>query len=169
MPPDPLGGMQSGYARQYTVDDAFIVYLAGHLVNQMHFSIPDTRQVLEGLTGWLKDCGFLGFHESHPFSSDLNFNNPVEIMILKDNISGKPVFLIRRMIERSMAGGEDAGIFQDQYSLTCIPPDMVPEILEPVLSAKIIFISKMFLEFVRRLELDPDLFPVLTPPSQGPG
>ena len=37
MPPDPLGGMQSGYARQYTVDDAFIVYLAGHLVNQMHF------------------------------------------------------------------------------------------------------------------------------------
>ena len=57
-----------------------------------------------------------------------------------------------------MAGGEDAGIFQDQYSLTCIPPDMVPEILEPVLSAKIIFISKMFLEFVRRLELDPDSF-----------
>jgi hypothetical protein len=54
LPPDPLGGLQSGYARQYTMDQAFIVFLGGHLVAELHFSIPESRQVIEELGPWIK-------------------------------------------------------------------------------------------------------------------
>jgi hypothetical protein len=54
LPPDPLGGLQSGYARQYTLDQAFIVFLGGHLVADLHFSIPETKQIIEELGPWIK-------------------------------------------------------------------------------------------------------------------
>jgi len=51
--PDPLGGLQSGYARQLSIDDAFTVYLGGHLVNELKFGIQAARQVLGDLYTWL--------------------------------------------------------------------------------------------------------------------
>jgi len=56
--PDPLGGMQSGYARQYSVENAFIVYLGGHLVADMKFAVPDAKKILNDLHRWLVDNGF---------------------------------------------------------------------------------------------------------------
>lgn len=55
LPPDPLGGLQSGYARQYSLDDAFKVVLGGHLVGDLKFSIPETKQILIDLNQWLVD------------------------------------------------------------------------------------------------------------------
>jgi hypothetical protein len=57
LPPDPLAGIQSGYARQYYLDDAFRVYLGGHLVAHLHLSVPDARQVLSDLSPWMKSTG----------------------------------------------------------------------------------------------------------------
>jgi hypothetical protein len=59
LPPDPLGGMQSGYARQYTVKDLFKVFLGGHLLGHLRLSVAESRQVLDDLTPWLKKAGFL--------------------------------------------------------------------------------------------------------------
>ena len=56
--PDPLGGLQSGYARQYSHDEAFTVVLAGHLVAELKFSIPETKQILNDLRQWLVDHNF---------------------------------------------------------------------------------------------------------------
>ncbi len=53
LPPDPLGGMQSGYARQYTPDQAFIVFLGGYLVADLHFSIPEAKQIVQELGPWI--------------------------------------------------------------------------------------------------------------------
>jgi len=58
LPPDPLGGLQSGYARQYNPDEAFTVVLGGHLVGDLKFSIPETKQILVDLHQWLVDHGF---------------------------------------------------------------------------------------------------------------
>ncbi len=58
LPPDPLGGMQSGYARQYSPDEAFTVYLGGHLVADLKFTIPEAKQVHKDLHGWLGGNGF---------------------------------------------------------------------------------------------------------------
>ncbi len=58
LPPDPLGGLQSGYARQYNPDEVFTVVLGGHLVGDLKFSIPETKQILADLHQWLVDHDF---------------------------------------------------------------------------------------------------------------
>ena len=58
LPPDPLGGLQSGYARQYNPDEAFTVYLGGHLVGNLKFTIPEARKILRDLQQWLLDHDF---------------------------------------------------------------------------------------------------------------
>ena len=59
LPPDPLGGMQSGYARQYNRNDAFTVFVGGYLVKDLNFSIPEAKQILSDLKEPLIDMGFL--------------------------------------------------------------------------------------------------------------
>lgn len=58
LPPDLLGGLQSGYARQYNLDEAFTVFLGGHLVGNLKFTIPEARQILHELRQWLVDHDF---------------------------------------------------------------------------------------------------------------
>lgn len=58
LPPDPLAGRQSGYARQYYLNDAFIVYLGGHLVAALRLSIPEARRMLSDLQAWLRENGY---------------------------------------------------------------------------------------------------------------
>ncbi len=54
LPPDPLGGLQSGYARQYSLRDAFTVFLGGHLVADLGFAVPDARIVLKQTGTWIR-------------------------------------------------------------------------------------------------------------------
>ncbi|MBC8246297.1 MAG: hypothetical protein H8E81_01805 [Deltaproteobacteria bacterium] len=63
LPPDPLGGLQSGFARQYTLKDAFRVYLAGFLVSELKYSIPAAKEIIDELTGWLESEEFLTNHD----------------------------------------------------------------------------------------------------------
>lgn len=70
LPPDPLGGLQSGYARQYSVDEAFTVVLGGHLVRVLKFSIPETRQILLDLHQWLVDHDFYLYFSKSTESSE---------------------------------------------------------------------------------------------------
>ncbi len=58
LPPDPLAGQQAGYARQYYVNDAFIVFLGGHLVAELGFSIQAARRILTETKEWMKSRGF---------------------------------------------------------------------------------------------------------------
>ena len=58
LPPDPLAGQQAGYARQYYVDHAFMVFLGGHLVSVLGFSIPEARWILAETNKWMKAKGF---------------------------------------------------------------------------------------------------------------
>ncbi|CAB1062698.1 hypothetical protein D1BOALGB6SA_7478 [Olavius sp. associated proteobacterium Delta 1] len=58
LPPDPLGGLQSGYARQYNLDEAFTVFIGGHLVGNLKLTIPEARKILHDLHQWLLDHDF---------------------------------------------------------------------------------------------------------------
>ena len=58
LPPDPLGGLQSGYARQYNPDEAFTVFLGGYLVADLKFTIPEARFILHDLHNWLVEHRF---------------------------------------------------------------------------------------------------------------
>jgi hypothetical protein len=68
LPPDPLGGMQSGYARQYNPDQAFTVFLGGHLVADLKFSIPEANQIFQDLNKWLSEKGFFFDLRGHSVS-----------------------------------------------------------------------------------------------------
>lgn len=59
--PDPLGGLQSGVARQFSVKEAFKVYLGGFLVSELKLTIPEAQKALKGLTPWLKTNGFFTY------------------------------------------------------------------------------------------------------------
>jgi hypothetical protein len=67
LPPDPLGGLQSGYARQYNPDQAFTVFLGGYLVGELKFAIPEVRVILHDLHDWLV---------AHKFYFDYNGRTP---------------------------------------------------------------------------------------------
>jgi hypothetical protein len=59
LPPDPLGGLQSGFARQYSLKEALMVALGGYLVGELRFSVPEARRILEDLGPWLLRTGSL--------------------------------------------------------------------------------------------------------------
>ena len=88
LPPDPLGGLQSGYARQYNLDEAFTVFLGGHLVGDLKFTIPESRQILHDLRQWLVDHNFY-FDFSGNANPGKNLVHPVQnyqIAIISTNI-----------------------------------------------------------------------------------
>jgi hypothetical protein len=58
LPPDPLSGRQSGYARNFSVKDAFHVYLAGYLVGSVGFTISEVRQIMSDLDSSLEQRGY---------------------------------------------------------------------------------------------------------------
>jgi hypothetical protein len=76
--PDPLGGMQSGYARQYHPDQAFTVFLGGHLVADLKFSIPEANQIILDLNKWLSEKGFFFDPRGHSV-----FANSLDALIKK--------------------------------------------------------------------------------------
>ena len=78
LPPDPLGGMQSGYARQYHPDQAFTVFFGGHLVADLKFSIPEANQIIIDLNKWLSEKGFFFDLRGHSV-----FDNGLDALIKK--------------------------------------------------------------------------------------
>ncbi len=58
LPPDPLGGLQSGVARQFSVDEALTVFTGGYLVSELKYGIPAARQIWTDLHPCLKQIGF---------------------------------------------------------------------------------------------------------------
>jgi hypothetical protein len=59
LPPDPLGGLRSGYARQYAFKDLFRVYLGGYLLSHLKLSVAEAQRIVVDLTPWLNRNGFL--------------------------------------------------------------------------------------------------------------
>jgi hypothetical protein len=78
LPPDPLGGMQSGYARQYLFKDLFKVFFGGYFLAHLKLSVTASRKVLDDLSPWLAINGFLDLdasgrkeNETGSFSNDV--------------------------------------------------------------------------------------------------
>jgi len=127
LPPDPLGGHQSGYARQYSMKDAFYVYLAGYLVSAMGFSIPEARQILNDLNTWLKKNIIAHYDTAtDPHSNSEIDGVSISLMIMPARRRATPAFTyhIRSLIERkSLKVGEgNIALWQEQYTEQVIKP-----------------------------------------------
>jgi hypothetical protein len=112
LPVDPLGGYQSGYARQFSYKDAFRVYLGGHLVGALRFTIPEARQILTDLEVWLKKRGFYGM----PQDSQLDASE-ADLIYIYNLVNGKFAYAVRSIIGRQR---DNANIYSERYALATI-------------------------------------------------
>jgi hypothetical protein len=57
LPPDPDKGLRSGRTRRHGLNEVFTVYLGGHLVSKMGFSVLEAKAILEDLAVWMEREG----------------------------------------------------------------------------------------------------------------
>jgi hypothetical protein len=171
IPPDPLGGMQTGYARQYHPDEAFKVHLGGHLVSDLKFAIPEAKQILADLQEWLADKGFYFNVKGGEVSQ-----NGVEALIkeyivfiskerLPDN-TYKISYTIRGIISNKPVRYQNFEIMEELYTETVIglPPDK--SAVYDTNAVKTLHISVVLNNFVARMDLEQACYPALNPQIQ---
>jgi len=159
LPPDPLGGLQSGYARQYNPDEAFTVYLGGHLVSELKLSIPEARKILQDLDQWLTDhhyyFDFVGRRrESTPADAQVKEHR---ILIFRRRGHGKGEIILYykiqalRSVEKSAV--EEVCQVQEQYD-EILPPDrsVAPDIDDPF-SYRVLRLSRLREHFLKNLNI----------------
>ena len=160
LPPDPLGGMQSGYARQYNPNEAFILYLAGHLVSGMKFSISEARQILSTLEPWLRQHGFL-FSFSSTAQKDPQdgalFSAWQLVIVVRHQDAGRQQWLtcLARGMERS-AGRQDFKGRRQCYVEFPIGPEKDEFLLENIESFRVLNISVLHQRFLNALKAERD-------------
>ncbi len=124
LPPDPLGGMQSGYARQYSIDKAFTVFLGGHLVSDLKYSIPEAKRILNNLEKWLKGTGFYlitGVEDEYQIK-----DNVIEYRILirqnrnMPDMDSKFDYRVQGLIERKRIKHNGSYLWDEKYIETMI-------------------------------------------------
>lgn len=129
LPPDPLGGLQSGFARQYNLKDAFRVYLAGFLVSELKYSIPAAKEIVDKLTAWLESKKFLANHDLI-WQDTKNAAVPIECykVIISQRRSAKDTsrvefdYQIREIISNTSDLYEGMPIRVERYVETLIHP-----------------------------------------------
>lgn len=59
LPPDPRATRRSGYAREFSNNDGFLVYLGGYLVSALSLTFCEAKEVIKEITPWLEQNGML--------------------------------------------------------------------------------------------------------------
>jgi len=125
LPPDPLGGMQSGYARQYHPDQAFTVYLGGLLVADLKFTIPEAKQILQDLQGWLAEKGFFfnGSGKKMPVTGKEEIVKKYILLIeggTRKDDRFDFIYTVRGIISKESADYNGIEIMEERYTQTAI-------------------------------------------------
>ncbi len=143
--PDPLGGYQSGYARQFSYKDAFRVFFGGHLVGERKYSIPEARQILSDLDPWLKKRGF--YELPGPKRQNNKKNNHIFIAKLP---TGKFTYSVRTIVGRQFDGNRK--IHQEHYELDPMGArsDCLAE--ANVMHADVILINALHQHFMEKIK-----------------
>jgi hypothetical protein len=113
LPPDPLAGMQSGYARQFYVNDAFTVFLAGHLVAELKFSISDARTILKDLSPWMRESGFRFNPDGTLSLADLPLRVLSHTVIVRFLPGRGFAYTVRGLVQRSNAVHQGADVYEE--------------------------------------------------------
>jgi hypothetical protein len=57
LPPDPRAGLQDGFTREFSLDEAWTVFVGGHLVATLKFTIPQAKIILSDIRPWMRANG----------------------------------------------------------------------------------------------------------------
>lgn len=167
LPPDPLGGMQSGFARQYSPDGAFTVYFGGHLVADLKFTIPEAKQIVKDLHSWFAEKGF--YFDGRRNSA---INQGVDQLIKKyiifierekdpDNTI-RFIYTIRGIISNEPVNYNGVEIMKELYMETTIGLQTKKMSAVDVNIVKTVNITDVLNNFVLRLNLNRSRYPALS-------
>ena len=161
LPPDPLGGLQSGYARQYNIDQAFCVYFGGYLVAELKFTIPEARLILKDLQQWLVEKGYyLNFSGQAPAGKeDRRADAYYQIAIGRSaagatNASGFFYCLISVPADKRV-NPSDHGMLRMQSVEEGINSEAKDVSLNTVAGYRVLNISILYHTFLKALGIDP--------------
>ena len=141
LPPDPLGGYQSGYARQFSYKDAFRVFLGGYLVSALRLTIPEARQVLMDLDAWMKMQGLYSLPGDARKAS-----GRVDHVYIYDLGKGNFSYAVRSITERLEA--DSSGVCTESFILKKIGASADRLTEEGTTHARIIMIRKLYHDFI---------------------
>ena len=168
LPPDPLGGMQSGYARQYSPDEAFTVHLGGHLVADLKFTIPEAKQVHKELHGWLESNGFY-FDVKGEAATDSDERIPVKrylVFICREpRIGNRNIdffYIVRGIISNEPVPYKGFEVMKEIYEETIIRPRKEYISDHNIDIVIMLNITDVLRHFVARLDLDRVHYPTLS-------
>ena len=174
LPPDPLGGLQSGYARHYSIDQAFTVFLAGHLVSRSRFSIPEARALLSDLDHWLTGEGYRTGTTAKDSSGNGDIPPLIEHLILIDRhpaASGTSSgfgITIHAVLSRRQLPGQDRSLEEQTHRIVALGSDIDRQVPPQALEQTMIWITRVLRHFTERLAIKADLFAALRYGSEGP-
>lgn len=161
LPPDPLGGLQSGFARQYSLSEAFQVYLGGHLVADLKFSVPESKIIVGDLKDWVTSQYF-SYTPPEEQSSIRQSVKEYRIYIFTDLELTQAVkahaYLVRRVIDQEKSHGKGARIVTERYIENWLEQGETaggygrPRDVPYWMAARILYISKIYQIFKEALQ-----------------
>jgi hypothetical protein len=166
LPPDPLAGQQAGYARQYYVDDVFTVFVGGHLVAELGFSIPEARTILTETREWMKARGFrFDPRGNRRPRKDVDVHVKSYALFLKLSADNRLIIFARGTIGRIDYEYEGFSVTKEIYVDQPIVKENGDEAgREEPGANKILLISQLLDQFKKTLDPDGDFFPGLLKP-----
>ena len=112
LPPDPLGGKQSGYARHYSVEEAVTVYLGGLLVGRLNLSVPESKALLIPFVEWMTQNNLMPVqnHQSADAANGRHMEEKPVKLILQSNAEGKNRYIIQQVLQSKNMAKSDASL-----------------------------------------------------------
>lgn len=160
LPPDPLGGLQSGFARQYSLLEAFQVYLGGHMVADLKLSIPETKIILGDLKEWVINQYFSYLppeEQSSVQKSVKEYRIYIFMNLEPTQAVQKHSYMVRRVIDHEKSLGKGARIVTERYIENWLNdggPVAGPDRSDGVpywMAARILYITKVYQVFTALL------------------
>ena len=157
LPPDPLGGLQSGYARQFNADQAFIVFLGGFLVGELRFTIPEARAILLDLHDWLVEQRFYSnYTRPIPSTADtLDAVDYYQIAICRVGGAGDDgsgfYYIIRGIISNTQEPANGNGVQQQRFVESTISAGRKAASINQAASQRVLNISVLRNRFLTSL------------------
>ena len=160
LPPDPLGGLQSGFARQYHPDQAFTVHLGGHLVGTLKFSVPEARRILADMEGWLNGNGFR-FRNTESAGEKGAFGGVhYLIYIARDDAQGLG-YLVRGVLGRDRDVRGEAQTIAERITESSLTSEARPFDLLRCNDVRLLNATGLLQVFTSVLHIDPAHFPAV--------
>lgn len=149
LPPDPLGGLQSGVARQFTLKEAFKVYFGGYMVARLKFTIPEAQRILNDLSPWLRSHGYFQFQAENHRSDGRKASEERHLLYIHPTANGRFAYSLRSL---HCCGPVDAHQ-QEIYDQTLVHTDADPLIDGCGLSAQVVAVSALYQKFLEGLDV----------------